>query len=108
MSQKLGNYLCDYIRGRVGVLKKYLLAALDNPDHGISYLESSEGMVIPSSDRKNCELLRDAGIFREDIKLSRHSRNSYKLFYLTELGKQFAEELKQESLLSEETEKSDS
>ncbi len=99
MSHKLGDYLCGYIKDRVGVLKKYLLAALDNEDQCISYLESHEGMIVPSSDLKNCELLRDAGIFREDIKLSRHGRNSFKFFYLTELGRQFAEELKHESLL---------
>jgi hypothetical protein len=101
MSEKLGNYLSHYIKGRVGVFKKYLLAALDNKDECIYYLESSAGMAIPSSDLKNCELLRDAQIFREDTKVSRSGRNSYKYFYLTELGRQLAEELKKESLLED-------
>jgi hypothetical protein len=101
MSEKLGNYLSDYIKGRVGVFKKYLLAALDNSDHCIYYLESSVGMAVPSSDLKNCELLRDAQVFREDMKVSRSGRASYRYFYLTELGRQFAEELRKESLLED-------
>jgi len=105
MSEKLSDYLSGYIQSRVGVFKKYLLAALNSKDQCIWYLESSEGMVIPSSDLKNCELLRDAQIFLEDIKLSRSGRNSYKVFCLTELGKQIAEQIKKESQLAEESEK---
>jgi hypothetical protein len=41
----------------------------------------------------------------EDIKLSRSGRNSYKVFCLTELGKQIAEQIKKESQLAEESEK---
>jgi hypothetical protein len=105
MSQRLGDYLSEYIKGRVGVFKKYLLAALDNRDQSIWYLEASSGMMIPSADLKNCELLRDAQLFREDLKVSRNGRNTYKLYYLTDLGKKIAEELKAESLLSEDQEK---
>ncbi len=105
MSQRLGEYLSEYIKGRVGVFKKYLLAALDNKDYGIWYLEANAGMMVPSSDLKNCELLRDAQLFREDMKVSRNGRNTYKLFYLTDLGKKIAEELKAESLISEDQEK---
>jgi len=105
MSQRLGDYLSEYIRGRVGVFKKYLLAALENKDQGIWYLEASSGMMVPSSDLKNCELLRDAQLFREDLKVSRNGRNTYKLYYLTDLGKKIAEELKAESLINEDQEK---
>lgn len=105
MSQRLGEYLSDYIKNRVGVFKKYLLAALDNKDQSIWYLEASAGMMIPSADLKNCELLRDAQLFREDLKVSRNGRNTYKIYYLTDSGRKFAEELKIESLLSEEQEK---
>ncbi len=105
MSQKLGEYLSEYIKNRVGVFKKYLLAALDNKDQSIWYLQASAGMMIPSADLKNCELLRDAQLFREDLKLSRNGRNTYKIYYLTDAGRTFAEELKAESLLSEEQEK---
>jgi hypothetical protein len=105
MSQRLGDYLSDYIRCRTGVFKKYLLAALDNKEQGLWYLEASAGMMIPSADLKNCELLRDAQLFSEDIKVSRNGRNTYKIYYLTELGKKLAEELKAESLISEDQEK---
>ena len=105
MSQRLGEYLSEYIKGRVGVFKKYLLAALDNRDQNIWYMEASAGMIIPSADLKNCELLRDAQLFREDIKVSHNGRNTYKIYYLTDLGKKLAEELKAESMLSEEQEK---
>jgi hypothetical protein len=104
MSQRLGDYLSEYIKGRVGVFKKYLLAALDNRDQSIWYLEASAGMLIPSADLKNCELLRDAQLFREDLKVSRNGRNTYKLYYLTDLGKKIAEELKAESLINEDQE----
>ena len=105
MSQRLSEFLSDYIKNRVGVFKKYLLAALENKDQSIWYLEASAGMMIPSADLKNCELLRDAQIFREDLKVSRNGRNTYKIYYLTDLGKKFAEELKAESLLSEDQER---
>ena len=105
MSQKLGEYLSEYIKNRVGVFKKYLLAALDNKEQSIWYLQASAGMMIPSADLKNCELLRDAQLFREDLKLSRNGRNTYKIYYLTNSGRMFAEELKAESLLNEEQEK---
>jgi hypothetical protein len=105
MSQRLEDYLSEYIKGRVGIFKKYLLAALNSKDQSIWYLEASEGLIIPSADLKNCELLRDAQLFREDLKVSRNGRNTYKLYFLTELGKKIAEELKAESLLSEEQEK---
>ncbi len=105
MSQRLGDYLSEYIKGRVGVFKKYLLAALDSKDQNIWYLEASEGMMIPSADLKNCELLRDAQLFLEDLKVSRNGRNTYKIYYLTDLGKKIAEDLKAESLISDDQEK---
>ena len=98
MSQELSEYLSNYIESRVGVFKKYLLAALDNKDQCLWYLESTAGMVIPSSDLKNCELLRDAQLFNEDIRISRNGRNTYKIYCLTELGKKLATEIKKEGL----------
>ncbi len=105
MSEKLGSYLAAYVYGRVGVFKKYILAALENKDQCIFYLEASEGMFIPSSDLKNCELLRDAQIFTEDTRVSRNGRNTYKFYCLTEIGKEIAEAIKAEGLMSEEQEK---
>ncbi len=97
MSQVLGSYLSEYIANRVGVFKKYLLAALDNKDHCIMYLESSEGMLMPSSDLKNCELLRDAQLFTEDTRVTRSGRNTYKIFCLTQSGIELADKIKEES-----------
>lgn len=97
MTQILDSYLSEYILSRVGVFKKYLLAALDNRDHCVMYLESSEGMFLPSSDLKNCELLRDAQLFTEDTKVTRSGRNIYKIFCLTPNGLEIAKKVKEES-----------
>lgn len=98
MSAELGEYLSNYIQTRTGLLKKYLLAALDNKDYCIWYLESTAGMLSPSSDLKNCELLRDAQLFNEDVRMSRNGRNTYKIYCLTELGKKYAKAIKEEGL----------
>ena len=108
MSQKFADYLAEYIRNRVGVFKKYLLATLESKDQSIWYLESSEGRVVPSTDLKNCELLRDAQIFNEDIRISRNGRNIYKVFRLTDFGRPFAAAIKEESVVDIEILKSDS
>ncbi len=97
MSENLESYLSNYIKTRVGVFKKYLLAALTSKDQCVWYLEASEGMIVPSSDLKNCELLRDAQIFNEDTRISRNGRNTYKIFCLTDLGRKIAEQLRKES-----------
>jgi hypothetical protein len=104
MSEKLGSYLCSYMQSRVGVFKKYILAAFGNKGDCIFYLESNEGMMIPSSDRKNCELLRDAGLFLEDTRISRNGRNTYKFYCLTESGKKMAEILRAEKPMTEDQE----
>ena len=106
MSQRFEEYLSEYISGRVGVFKKYLLAALNNKDQSIWYLEQSEGTIIPSADLKNCELLRDAQLFKEDTRISRNGRNTYKIYTLTDIGKKFAQEIKAEGLMDEEHEDS--
>jgi hypothetical protein len=100
MSSEFSNYLSNYVKKNSLVLKKYLLLALDNRDHCISFLESSGGMMETSSDLKACEFLRDAKIFQEALKFSRKGRNGYKTFQLTELGLKYAEEIKREKLLT--------
>jgi len=40
--------------------------------------------------------LADARLFREEVKFTRDGRNSYKLFYLTDLGKEIAREIKED------------
>jgi hypothetical protein len=107
MSEELGRYLSSYIKSRVGVFKKYLLAALDNNDQCIWYLESTEGMLVPSSDLKNCQLLRDAQLFTEDLRMSRNGRNTYKIYCLTQLGMKLAREIRKEGLEGSKPEKSE-
>jgi hypothetical protein len=107
MSEELARYLSSYIQSRVGAFKKYLLSAFDNNDHCIWYLESTEGMLVPSSDLKNCQLLRDAQLFSEDVRISRNGRNTYKIYCLTELGTKLATQIKEEGLEGIKTEKSD-
>jgi hypothetical protein len=101
MSEKLKDHLAKYIQTRVGVLKKYLIAALNSEDNSIWYLEYSAGMAIPSSDLKNCQLLRDAQVFEEDTRITRNGRNTYKIYRLTEFGKKLAEEIKEEGVARE-------
>ncbi|MEM2081692.1 MAG: hypothetical protein QXP44_01485 [Candidatus Bathyarchaeia archaeon] len=102
MSDKLAEYLTNYIQERIGVYKKYIIAAFNSKDHCIWYLESSAGMPVPSSDLKNCELLRDAKIFTEDTRISRNGRSIYKVFCLTDFGKQLAKEILKENQLASE------
>jgi hypothetical protein len=102
MSAKFETFLNDYMKSRVGVFKKYLLAALNNRDSCFWYIEQIEGMIMPSADVKNCQLLRDAKLFTEDTKFSRNGRTTYKSYCLTEEGKKIAEELKEESIVSED------
>jgi hypothetical protein len=101
MSVKLETFLTDYIKSRIGVFKKYLLAALHNKDCCLWYVEYCEGTILPSADLKNCQLLRDAKLFREDTKLSRNGRTAYKIYCLTDEGKKIAQELKEESIVGE-------
>ena len=103
MTEKFGSYLRDYISSRTGVYKKYLIAAAQKEDQCIFYLESSGGMMIPSADRKNCELLRDAQLFKEDVRISRNGRNTYIFFCLTEIGKEMAKALISESEIADES-----
>ena len=99
MSQKFEDYICKYIQEQTSTFKKYLLAASDNQDQYLSYLDMSLGTSIPSIDIRNCEMLTDAKLFRIEIKITRDGRNRYELFYLTDLGKQMAQYIREESLV---------
>jgi len=102
MSQQFEDYICKYIQEQTSVFKKYLLAALDNQDQYLSYLDMSLGSSIPSIDIRNCELLTDAKLFRIEIKITRDGRNRYEMFYLTDLGKQMAQHIRKESFVDDE------
>jgi len=97
MSQKLQDYLCKYVQTQTEPLKGYLLAALNSKEQYLSLLDESLGTTNPSIDIKLCELLAKAGLFREEIKLTRDGRNEYKLFYLTDIGKEMAMQIKKET-----------
>ncbi len=96
MSERFEKYLCDYFQGRVGTYKRYLLAALDSPDQSIWYIESSQGTSVPSVDIWNCDFLVAANLFREEYKISRDGHNRYKVYYLTPVGKEMAQQMKEE------------
>ena len=97
MSQKLQDYMCKYIQEQTEPLKGCLLAALNSKEQYLSLLDESLGTPTPSIDLKLCELLANAGLFREETKLNRDGRNEYKLFYLTDLGKEMAMQIKKET-----------
>jgi hypothetical protein len=102
MSENFESFLTNYIKSRVGVFKKYLIAALNNKESCFWYVESVEGMMMPGADVKNCQLLRDATLFTEDTKVSRNGRTTYKIYCLTNEGKKIAQELKEESIVNED------
>jgi hypothetical protein len=41
-------------------------------------------------------LLVDAGLFREEVRTTRDGRNRYKVFYLTDAGREIAKQVKSE------------
>jgi hypothetical protein len=96
MAQRLQNFMCQYIEKKADLFKGYLIAALDNKDQFLSYLDDSLGTDLASLDIRTCELLTDAGLFRKEEKFTRDGRNSYNLFYLTDLGKEMAQQIKDE------------
>jgi len=101
MSAKFEAFLNNYIKKRVGVFKRYMLAALQNKDCCLWYVEYCEGTMMPNADLKNCQLLRDANLFIEDTKVSRNGRTVYKIYCLTDEDKTIAQELKEESIVGE-------
>ncbi len=101
MVERLQNYLCKHIKEQTQVFKEYLLAALDSKSQYICYLDERLGTLLPSIDIKNCELLADAGLFHEEVKVTRDGRNRYKVFYLTALGKEMAKQIKAEGYANE-------
>lgn len=101
MVQKLQDFMCKYIKDQTEPFKGYLLAALNNKDHYLCLLSESLGTPVSSTEINQCELLTNAGLFREEIKLTRDGRNQYKLFYLTDKGKEIAEQVKEEGYTGE-------
>ena len=96
MEQKLEEYMCKYIQQQSESLKGCLIAVLDRREQYLSLLDESLGTPMPSKDVKLCEMLTDAGLFREEIKVTRDGRNRYKVFYLTDSGREMARQIKAE------------
>jgi hypothetical protein len=101
MSQQFEQFICKFIQEQANTFKSYLTAALDSKDQCLYYLESRLGTLLPSLDIRNCEFLTDARLFREEIKNTIDGRNRYKLFYLTDLGKEMAQNIKDSSVTNE-------
>ncbi|HYA78032.1 MAG TPA: hypothetical protein VEF91_04880 [Verrucomicrobiae bacterium] len=97
MSRQLQDYMCKYVQEKTELLKGCLLAALNSKDQYLKLLNESLGTPTTSVDLQLCELLANAGLFREETKLNRDGRNEYKLFYLTDLGKEMAMQIKKET-----------
>ena len=93
--------MSKYIQDQTRVWKKYLLTALNRTNQYLSYLDERLGTSLQSTDIRNCELLTDALLFREEVKLTRDGRNRYKIFYLTDLGKEMAQRIKEEGYSDE-------
>ena len=96
MAEKLEDLLCKYIQNKSEPLKGCLIAAFDSREQYLSLLDESLGTPVPSMNIKLCDLLVDAGLFREEIKITRDGRNRYKIFTLTDLGRQIAQQIKAE------------
>ena len=103
MVDELEKYLFDYMNNRVSALKQYLLTALDKQRPGQFFQKPFEEAKKQSLDLKNCEFLKDAGLFAE-IPCSLRDQIRYRVFHLTSEGKQLAMELKQE-MISEANQK---
>jgi hypothetical protein len=96
MAQNLEDYMCKYVQTQTELLKGCLLAALSDKDHCLSLLDESLGTTVSSVDLTLCQFLTSAGLFRNEVKLTRDGRNRYKLFYLTDKGLELAEQAKKE------------
>ena len=101
MSEKLSAFICEFAKQQADTYKRYLLAALESKEGYLCYIDQSLGTPMPSIDVRNCQLLTDAKLFREELKFTRDGRNRYQLFYLTVLGKEMAQQIKDENYTSE-------
>jgi hypothetical protein len=91
----LDQYLSRYIAEKSLILEKYVLEAFNNKDKHILCLESFQGTIMYSQDLRNCEFLRDADIFSEEVTMLRNGHNRYRVFRLTPKGRELAEDLTQ-------------
>ncbi len=96
MTEKLEEYMCRYMQRQTEPLKGCLIAVLDSREQYLSLLAESLGTPTKSEDIKLCELLSNAGLFREKTRITRNGRNRYKIYYLTDEGREMARQIKAE------------
>lgn len=96
LAERFRDFICEYIKGRAEVLQGYLIGALESKEGYLCYLDESLGTPLPSLDIRNCELLTNAELLHEEIKLTRNGRNRYKIFSLNDLGREMAQQIKEE------------
>lgn len=99
--QTLQDYMCRYMNEKSDDLKGCLLAALESPDGYLCLLVESLGTPVTSDDLNYSELLTRAGLFWEDERITRNARNMYRLFHLTDVGRNIAEQIKEEGFNGE-------
>ena len=100
-SQTLQDYMCRYMDEKSDSLKGCLLAALENEEGYLCLLVESLGTPVVSKDLKYSELLANAGLFWEEERITRNGRNRYKLFHLTDSGREIAEKTKHDGFNGE-------
>jgi hypothetical protein len=96
MVETLQDYLCRYIQKQTEALKGCLIAAYNSNLNYLSLLDESLGTPTGSKEIKLCEILVNAGLLHEEVKVTRDGRNRYKLFYLTLAGREIAKQIKAE------------
>jgi hypothetical protein len=96
MVESLQDYMCRYMGEKSDSFKGCLLAALESKEQYLCILVESLGTPVPSDDLRYSELLTNAGLFREEDRITRNGRNRYKLFHLTDAGRQVAELTREE------------
>ncbi len=92
----LQDFMCHYMEEKSDPLKGCLLAALENKEGYLCLLVESLGTPVVSEEIRLSEMLTNAGLFWTEEKLNRDGRNRYKLFHLTDAGRQIAERTKSE------------
>jgi hypothetical protein len=96
MAERLQSFMCKYMQQETQPLEGCLLAAYRSIEGYLCLLTESLGTPVFSEDLRLCELLTNAGLFRDEIKITRDGRNRYRLFYLTDEGRRIAEQISQE------------
>jgi hypothetical protein len=96
MAERLQSFMCKYMQQETQPLEGCLLAAYRSKEGYLCLLTESLGTPVFSEDLRLCELLTNAGLFRDEIKITRDGRNRYRLFYLTDEGRRIAEQISQE------------